>query len=271
MEFPSLLGLNPFPASQWGPEDKPVCVLDGVVHRIREDAGPLRGSAAYVVGINEHDFGGLCGRLDVEALHFYEMRVANIQPITRLQRLRGVAIVWNTKLSDIGPLAELRALSALRLSDTPRVFDLSALCSLSGLSFLEISGGVWNKSRVATLDPVGALAGLRELVLMNISVETGGLKPLAKCRELQRLDVSNQFPTEDYALLSVALPSTQCDMFAPYVRLDEPLEGKDAMVVGKGKPFLSTASDGPRLARYTAQFEALRATARHSLGTFGQH
>jgi hypothetical protein len=262
VEFPSLLGLNPFPDSKWGPEDKPVCVLDGVVHRIRESAAPLHGNAAYVVGISEHDFAGLCDRLDVEVLHFYEMRAAGIRPITRLARLRGLAIVWNTKLSDIGPLAELRELRALRLSHTPRVKDLSALAALSELTFLEITGGVWSTSRLATLDPVGALGRLRELVLMNTAVETGGLRPLAKCRELRRLDLSNQFRTEDYAFLSVMLPKTECDMFAPYVRLAEPLEGKDVMVVGKKKPFLNSASDAPRLAAYVAEFEALRETFR---------
>ena len=262
VEFPSLLGLNPFPDSKWGPEDKPVCVLDGVVHRIREGTGPLRGSAAYVVGVSDRDFGGLCDRLDVLALHFYEMRVASIQPLTQLARLRGLAIVWNTKVSDIGPLAELRELRALRLSHTPRVKDLSALAALSELTFLEITGGVWSTSRLASLDPVGALGRLRELVLMNAAVETGGLRPLAKCPELQRLDLSNQFRTEDYAFLSVMLPKTECDMFAPYVRLAEPLEGKDVMVVGAKKPFLNSTSDGPRLAGYAAEFEALREAFR---------
>jgi len=193
------------------------------------------------------------------------MRVANLDPIKRIRRLRELAIAWNPKLKDISPLGELRALTALRLDDTPRVFDLQPLAGLSSLVFLEFSGGIWNKNRVATLEPIGGLPQLQELVLTNLGVESGDLRPLGKCSNLLRLTVSNQFPTEDYAFLSVALANTECSMFAAYVKLQQPLAGKDVMVVGKGKPLLSTARDGPRLARYAAEFAARRDEHRQRL------
>jgi hypothetical protein len=94
-----------------------------------------------------------------------------------------------------------------------------------------------------------------------------GLRPLAHIRTLRRLELSNQFDTEDYAYLSVHLPQATCDKFAPFVRLPQPFEdGRDVMVVGRRKPFLSSQIDAAKLRRYDERFSELRrqfATAIH--------
>ncbi|WP_369691018.1 hypothetical protein [Robertmurraya korlensis] len=68
--------------------------------------------------------------------------------------------------------------------------------------------------------------------------------------------ISNQFPTEEYAKLSVALPNTKSDKFEAYVHIS-PIGDKDIMVVGKRKPLLNSnsKSDVKRLQKYQEQFK----------------
>ena len=252
------LKANRFPDAKWGADDKPVMIADGDLVRINDIHAPLRAEVAYVVGVNDKSFPNLCRFLRARALHFYEMRVSDIAPLSEVGGLTQLAIRWNTKLVDLSPLSRLQDLQVLVLEDTPKTFDLSPLASCRALTALEYSGGIWNRNTAASLTPIAQLPMLEELILTNLKVREGGLKPLGKCKRLKSLSVSNQFPTEDYAYLSAALPHVQCDLFASHVKLSEAIDGKDVMVVGNRKPFLSSTDDVTRIEGYQKAFEELR-------------
>jgi hypothetical protein len=170
---------------------------------------------------------------------------------------------WNTRARDIEALGGLSSLQGLVLEDTPKIRDLAPLARLRGLSSIEFSGGIWNRNTASSLEPLAQLTSLRDLTLLNLRVESGGLRPLARCRSLETLELSNQFATEDYAYLSVHLPNARCPHFAPYIRLKQPVDGKDIMVVGRRKPFLNSRRDQKRLERYASAFAKLQREAGH--------
>ena len=246
------------PTGNWDASFKPVVVADGQAIPVRDIRSPLSAHKAYVVGINAKSFPGLCQKLRVQHLFFYEMRVEDLRPLAALETLTRLAIEWNTKVRDLTPLAAIEKLEALVLSNTPKTNDLGPLAGLVGLRALSITGGMWSTTVVESLEPLGSLTQLEELELLNIRTRTGGLRPLARCRNLRSLDLSNQFPTEDYAYLSVHLPETSCAMFAPYLPVQPLPNDKDVMVIGSGKPFLNSKADTARLAQYASEFEALR-------------
>jgi hypothetical protein len=256
--IPGDLERNPFPDTKWGVDDKPVLVLDGTLFRADQLRSPLHGLCAYVVGISDKHFPALCEHLEVERLQFYEMRVADLGPLARMQSLQGLALRWNTKARDLAAVGALRHLRALVLDDTRHLQDLAALRPLQHLERLEFYGGVWSPNTALTLAPLADLPRLRELKLLNLKIKEGGLQTLAGCAALRTLQLSNQFPTEDYACLSVRLPQAECGMFEPYRRLSSPIGGKDTMVVGKGKPLLDSKADASRLARYVREFRQLQ-------------
>ena len=248
-----------WPDVEWSPADKPILIIDGRAVRVADIDRILEGSAAYVVGLNEKLFPKFCEHVRVESVQFYNMPVKDLAPLVRLKGLSHLAVRWNTRIEDISFLKEMSGLKTLILEDTPKVKDLSPLGCLSNLSSLMYAGGVWNKNRAETLAPIGSLDQLRELVLNNLKVESGGLRPIGNCRGLESLEVSNQFPTEDYAYLSVSLPDTRCEKFAPFVRLAPGgVGGKDVMVVGKGKPLLNSVDDADRIAKVGAAFRDLQ-------------
>lgn len=247
-----------WPGVKWDPAQKPVVVTDDGWCSIPELEAPIQGEAAYVVGVNDTQMTALCRWLETRAVHFYEMRVTDLGPLSTVAGLSELAIRWNTKVSDLGPLTKLSELRTLVLEDTPKVHDLRPVAGLQALRALEFSGGMWNKNEAETLEPVGGLQELVELHLTNVSLERDGLRPLAGCRSLERLVVSNQFATEDYAFLAARLPETECDMFAPFTRLGVPLNGKDVLITGRGKPFLNSKKDAERIDQYVKSFEAMR-------------
>ena len=73
----------------------------------------------------------------------------------------------------------------------------------------------------------------------------------------QVLEVSNQFPTEEFAYLSVELPKTKCKMFSAWVK--SPVMKPDTMIVGRRKPFLNFKKDRERIQAYEHSFAQLQA------------
>lgn len=247
--------------SSWDSKDKPVVVTDSGVRPLSDIQDPIEEPRAYVVGLSQKHFELACDVLrDVRWVHFYEMRVGELEPIAGLRSLRHLAIRWNTKVSSLEPLRSLERLRTLVIEDTPKVRDLDPIGDLASLEALEFSGGMWNAQRPESLEPLGRLRTIEALRLFNVKVGTDGLRPLERLKTLRTLEVSNQFDTADYAFLSVRLPNTVCSMFAPFVRRDFSgrVGDQDVMVVGKGKPFLNSTTDAQRLAGYVRRFEALQ-------------
>ncbi len=260
-----------WPDVTWGEIEKPVVIAEGQARSLSSHSAPISVSSAYIIGVNDKTFPQVCERMRTNSLHFYEMRVGNLDGLRQFENLRHLSIRWNTKITDITPLGMLRQLQTLVLEDVPKITELAPLATLDELRGLVYSGGIWNKNRAKTLAPLAKLRRLEDLQLLNLTVAEGGLRPLADCASLRKLEVSNQFETADYAFLSVHCPDLVCDMLAPYVRLGHPIEDKDVMVVGKRKPFLDSRKDGERLAKYERAFDKLQSQFRvERNGTAGE-
>lgn len=256
LEHPSLC-FNPWPDTNWTAKDKPILIVDGTLYRIKSLSQKVSGTAAYVVGAGAREIEKLVSLLDVTYLHFYELRVVDLSPLAAIKKMRHLKINWNTKLTELKAIGQLRSLETLALVHVPKVKDLSPLAALSKLAALEYSGGIWSRNHAMSLEPLGSLPKLEELILTSLRVEEGGLRPLAQCRSLKELELSNTFDTEDYAYLSVALPKVECKYFAPWVRvnLSDGTNVRDTMVIGKRKPFLNSKIDAAKIAAYEEEFK----------------
>ena len=244
----------------WGQLKKPVLVLDGKSHAWKPDVA-YKADKALIVGTNDKNFRSVCQSLTVKTVYFYEMRVTDVSALKEISEVRKIAIDWNTTLSDLRPFSSLPNLVALALVNTPKANDLSFVAALKNLRAFEFSGSrtLSSKNKAITLEPIGALTQLEELRLQGLDVQSGGLRPLAKCPQLKRLVVSNTFATEDFAYLAAMLPNTECRYFRATVPVDGGAigDGIDTMVVGKRKPFLNSKTDSQRLRQYHDKFAEL--------------
>jgi hypothetical protein len=255
--IPTYLTTNPFPDSQWSPDMRPVVVLDGIAQALNTIDKAVSSDIAYFVGVNQKSFERAMVLVNARVMHFYEMRVSDLTSLNKNKNLSELAIHWNSKLEDISPVAGIKGLKGLVLEDTPKVSDLSPLSQCIDLESFEFSGGMWKKNKTESLEPISGLPKLNSLRLLNLAVN-GGLKPLASLSSLRELELSNQFPTEEYAYLSVMLDRVNCDYFVPYIELTNPIEDKNVMVIGKRKPFLNKEADAVKLAKYVEQFNGFK-------------
>jgi len=256
--IPDYLTANPFPDSEWSPAEKPLVVLDGATHSIQNLDRRIAGDTAYFVGVNQREFERAMDLVSARVIQFYEMRVPDTSALETHDEIVELAIQWNTKIADISSICRMSSLKSLVLVDTPKIIDLSPLASCDSLEVLEFSGGVWNKNRAESLEPIGMLPSLKSLRLLNIAVNSCGLRPLSKAKRLSELELSNQFPTGDYAYLSARLPHVNCEHFQPYVRLSSDIDGNDTMIVGRRKPLLNMKRDSARLENYVKEFAMLQ-------------
>ncbi len=257
LKHPALCS-NPWPNTKRTATDKPILIVDGKLHRLRSLTNKVSGHAGYIVGATDRDLLNIGSFVDVEFANFYELRTPDLTPLKCLPRLRHLKIDWNTKITNLDAIGHLEGLETLILVNLPKVMDLSPISRLTELTVLDYSGGVWAANLARSLEPLAALPKLEERSLTNLKVESGGLRPLAKCRALKYLSLSNQFETEDYAYLSVKLPQTQCRSFAPWIETNR-IDGTDnVMVTGKRKPFLSRKSDSAKIMAYEEIFRSLQ-------------
>jgi hypothetical protein len=270
---------NPWLALKLTGKDRPFVVIDGVLTP-RDGTGPIVGEAAYVSGVAPPDLPPLLERLDAEYLYIDDVRAADLSPLARLPRLRHLRIEINTKLTDLAALGRLDGLRTLILHDVPKVTDLAPLTTLRALEALELSLDPRHSKKIVlgSLAPLAALPALRELTLLCISTPddaTDGIRALARCAPtLERLSLSNQFDTEDFAYLSVALPNVACALFAPWFSFklntvdgDRPMCG----IVGRRKPFLDPSTDADRIAGYERAFAQLQQRFRATVAAPQKH
>ena len=213
--------------------------------------------ALWVGDVKPAQLDRIVSMIDPEYLMLNGMRIEDLSSLTRLRRLQALEIMWNTRVSDIGFLRELPALRLLGISDCVKVRDLSPIAALRALEVLDLSGGMWSVFKPETLAPLAGLDKLWGLSMTNIRVADQSLEPVANLKGLRKLELSNQFPTQEYARLSVALPDTECAHFEPYFAVFHG-RGETVMVTGKGKPVLTLPRDQERLDKYVAQFRALQ-------------
>ncbi|RSD28615.1 leucine-rich repeat domain-containing protein [Mesobacillus subterraneus] len=211
----------------------------------------------WIYTVNQNEFNTILSLVNPKMLYVYEMRVHDLSIISTLENLEVLALEWNTKTLSLWDVSKNTSLKALSIVDFSKLNDISPLQE-SSLELLQLSGGIWNSLNLHTLHPLRYLKDLKYLGLTNLKVKDESLEPIAELTGLKELEISNQFPTEEYARLSVALPNTQCDYFRPYIFLSDPIDEKDVMVIGKRKPFLNSKADVKKLHKYEEQFKAFQ-------------
>lgn len=264
-----------FPPDLKAPPPQPVEDLHGFDAKSREVSigGPTRGieklkdcpalERVWVSNVKQGEFERIAEVINPASLVVYDMKVQDLTPLAIMSRIERLALTWNTKSIDISSLARLRSLTVLSLMDFPKLSRLDSLARCEKLEMLELGGGVWKPMTVITLEPLRSLRALKYLSLTNIKVEDDSLDPLTELTNLQELNLSNQFPTEEYARLSVYLEHVHCRSFQPYESMEGRVIGsKTTMITGRRKPFLDPQADRQRIQRYERQFEDYQAMFR---------
>ncbi len=108
--------------------------------------------------------------------------ITNLQPITRLKRLKNLQIS-RTQIFDLGPISELTQLEKLTCAASP-LRSLGPISKLQELKYLDIAN-----TPIDGLDPLSNLLSLESLICSGTQIKD--LKPIASLINLRILDCSN--------------------------------------------------------------------------------
>jgi len=208
--------------------------------------------------VNQKEFEAIISFVNPKMLYIYDIKASDLSSLENLTKLEILEIEWNTKTTKLWDVSKNKALKALYIKDFSKLNDISLIVGGRNLSILSLSGGNSKPLKLDTLKELSALKQLEYLGLSNVRILDDSLEPITKLKGLKKLGISNQFPTEEYAKLSVMLPNTKCEKFNAFAPLGSPIAGKNVMVVGKRKPLLNTREDAVKLKKYEDQFKALQ-------------
>ena len=247
----------------------PLDELRGTAKREAEFDKALDGAAGSnalrLLQPDQKQFDSILSRTRLRRLSMIGFRGSDYSALERQPNLEELELDWSVKIEALWDMQKNPKLTTLRIWDHAKLRDISAIGTAASLELLGLSGGINTRLRIESLSPLCRLSNLKELELGNLSVEKGGIRPLAQMPCLERLVLPNQFPTEEYALLSVALHKTACPYFAAHVQADIPGSLTDTMVIGKGKPMLSSKTESARLEKYALDFNDLQEKFRKEL------
>jgi hypothetical protein len=212
-------------------------------------------------------FDAACQLKSLECLQIKWSNVHSLNAIRGTPALKYLRIGSSTKIESVEPLAALTQLRLLDLENFKLVTDFSPLLELKALEHLAVTGSMWTRQRLDSLEPFSNMTWLHSLSLDTSAVKS--LRPLANLKHLKSLDTGGRLPLAEYAWLAAKLPLTQCRWFSPWIDLASSGVGHCAacggqskvMLTGKGAGVLCRICDGAKLEKHVAMFNALKVQA----------
>lgn len=221
--------------------------------------------ALWCFGINRETLAYVCKCASLESLYVETLESDKIGCVSKLASLKVLSIDSCSKIGSLDELGDLRNLEGLAIMNFRNVREINPLSKLTNLRQLAVAGSIWTRMKIESLRPLSPLLNLKYLHLTSLKAEDESLRPLAELGQLEKLEIANFYPVEEFAWLSGRLKNTKCTWFRPYVEAPFDCQkcGKDTtvMLTGKGKPSLCKECDRKRLERHVAEFEGIAAGA----------
>ncbi len=212
-------------------------------------------------------FDAACAIRGLEVLQIKWSNIQHLDAIAGLANLRALSVGSSTRIISIVPLSSLTSLEILEIENFKLIDDFSPFMQLTGLESLAVTGSMWSRQDVGSLEPFAAMTWLKSLAVDTSKITS--LKPLARLRGLKHLSIGGRLPYQEYAWLSAQLPHTECRWFTPFYALQNSGHSacktckQDAlvMVTGRGKPTLCSHCDAAKLDLHVRLFNDARAAA----------
>lgn len=216
----------------------------------------------WLVGANDKELKRILPLVKLKYLNLYQVLAKDLSILEILSEPETISLNWNTKATKLWDISKNLSLRTLEIIDFSKLEAIDQLSLAKQIDKLVLGGGNNKPLKIKTLQPLSVLTNLKHLGLTNLKVEDDSLKPLAYLKNLDLLEISNQFETKEYAWLATRLMNTKCKMFKAtnscnIVGVDNIIVW-DTMVTGRKKVFLLSIKDQNRIDKHIAEFERLK-------------
>ncbi|WP_002204544.1 NEAT domain-containing protein [Bacillus cereus] len=164
------------------------------------------------------DVSGLEYMTNLENLTLEEVKLENIQFISKLRQLKSLSITYG-ELEDIGPLAELEHIEVLTLRNN-KISDLSPLSQMKKIKMLDL-----NSNYIKDIKTLFTVTSLRTLAVANNQISNDNLAGIEQLKNVKNLSLSNngltniEHITAMKKLVELDLAKNELENIAPLSRL----------------------------------------------------
>lgn len=221
----------------------------------------------WISGVNPKQLEKVAACHGLETLVVHELKVEDMSALERLPSLKNLLVWGNTKATQLDSLSGLTNLKILGMEHFSRIKDLGPLAKLVNLEVLSLEGSFNKAITVESLEPLGALAGLRELRLLNVKPKDNQLTPLSQLSRLENLTLGNLYPMEQVARLAATMVKTECNLFHPHFDTNikcQKCDSPQLMAVQSSLSVLCPRCDAEKIKANKAAFEGALSRFRDS-------
>ncbi len=216
----------------------------------------------WCFGVNENKWRRISSCSGLQRLFVKGLKVRDFSRVYYLTALEVLSLEDCSLITELDSIKECHRLRGLGISNFKNVHSLKPLENMVELRHLAVTGGMWARMTIDSLEPLSSLTNLEWVDLGNTNVADGSLKPLGEMNHLHYLNLPNFFPMEEYAWLSGRLPGARCTWFDPFIEISfltcKKCGSSDmVMLTGKRKPKLCKRCDGARLRKHVEEFRRI--------------
>ena len=216
----------------------------------------------WLIGTNDKELRKILPLVDLKYLNLYQVLAKDLTILETLDKIETIILNWNTKATSLWDISKNKALKTLEITDFSKLEEVDQLSLAKQIDSLTLGGGHDKPLKIKSVKPLSGLKNLKYLGLTNLKIEDDTLHPLDQLKNLELLEISNQFETKEYAWLATRLPITKCKMFQAtnschILSADNKLVW-DTMVTGRKKSFLLSTKDQMKIDKHINDFERLK-------------
>lgn len=216
----------------------------------------------WLVGANDKELRKILPLVNLKYLNLYQVLAKDLTVLEILDKTDTIILHWNTKATSLWDISKNINLKTLEITDFSKLEVIDQLSFATQIDSLTLGGGHGKPLKIKSLNPLKDLTNLRYLGLTNLRIEDDTLQPLGQLKDLETLEISNQFETKEYAWLAIRLKNTKCKMFKAtnscnIVGADNKTVW-DTMVTGRKKSFLLSTKDQAKIEKHIKDFEKLK-------------
>jgi hypothetical protein len=216
----------------------------------------------WLVGANDKELKKILPLVNLKYLNLYQVLAKDLTILETLDKTETIILNWNTKSTTLWDINKNKSLKTLEITDFSKLEEIDQLSLATQISDLTLGGGHDKPLKIKTIRPLVGLKNLKYLCLTNLKIADDTLQPIGQLKNLEILELSNQFETKEYAWLATRLPKTKCKMFQAtnscnIIGADNKLVW-DTMVTGRRKSFLLSTKDKIKIDKYVNDFERLK-------------
>lgn len=221
------------------------------------------GCHVFMFGLGQQAFSDALAivgpKLDAINVHHCP-RVFDLTPLESARDIKCIKIRWNQ--NPTGKLWDLSAhphLDSLSITEFSRPVDYSPLKLTRCLKKLYVGDDLWVKAKLPSIDDLLPLPYLEVLCLGFSVILDKRIAPMIQFPQLKTLNCSsNLFTREQCAWLRARFgPQFDSWLVKPFHILDNKIEDKDVLIMGKRGKFYNSVADEEKIDRAVKEFEDL--------------